>query len=352
MPHPDAAWLCHSYRGPRYACQLFVSLTNTDAATTSCPPRCASSPPVVLQGIAPYNPEALGFSDRLPPLPPPPQQQWEGGGGEEGGRMGPRRRRMLQELEQQRAHEAAQAAWQPWSSTAVYSVADVAPLRWLQHVMAGAPPPAPSPRREAAAGEGQQQQEDAGASEAAAGGEPAAALQEEGGGAAAAGEQPANQQQQQQQPDPPGQQQPDQPAGAGAPGAAEQEGEGDELSSDNDMQDRPSKCAAAAAGALLSPALDAAAGRCLQCRASACSASLLAVPCLGQRLCVDACWTSFEMLLRIVAMPLLLRCRRRKRRQRQPLQHALWAALPPRAAAVVADVQPLLEPALLPKVRP
>ena len=85
------------------------------------------------------------------------------------------------------------------------------------------------------------------------------------------------------------------------------------------------------------PLLDAAADRCF----SACSVLPRAMP---------LCDRMLGMLP--VMVPLLLHCRRRKRRQRQALHHAQWAALPPRAAAAVADVQPLLEPALLPKVLP
>lgn len=48
-------------------------------------------------------------------------------------------------------------------------------------------------------------------------------------------------------------------------------------------------------------------------------------------------------------------CRRRRRRKKATLgsllvPHPLWKALPPAAAAAVADVAPLLEPALVPRV--
>lgn len=46
------------------------------------------------------------------------------------------------------------------------------------------------------------------------------------------------------------------------------------------------------------------------------------------------------------------RAKRSKKKLHVPLMHnPLWSKLPPAAATVVADVQPLLEPMLLPKVR-
>jgi hypothetical protein len=85
-----------------------------------------------LQGIAPYNPEALGVSDRLPPLAPADDEQLDS----------PRRRTLAErQRSEQRRLEAAQATWRPWSDTPVLTVADVAPLRWMAHVAAGAPLP-------------------------------------------------------------------------------------------------------------------------------------------------------------------------------------------------------------------
>ena len=174
------------------------------------------------QGIAPYNPEALGCSDKLPPLLPPPEA-----------RHGRRGRLRAEHQERKRLAEA-QAVWQPWSAGLVFSVADVAPLRWLNHVVTGAEAP-PRQRRlrgeQAAAGQvGQQQQQqpgaEGGAQQAAGGGQQAGTAQQqqqqaEAGGsgdtAAAAGE----------------------AGGAQPPASSEQqggEGDGVDSSSDEDLQ--------------------------------------------------------------------------------------------------------------------
>ena len=179
-------------------------------------PVAATSP----QGIAPYNPDALGVSERLPPLPEP---------AEDGGR-----RRQSRTQRDQQARErlnSAQAAWRPWSNSAVYTVADVAPLRWMQHVMDGVPlQPAPHARLGAGDAVPQGQQE------------PCAGV----AGVAGAAELPASQQQgrgQEQQPPNGQQQQLAEASGSGSefgqqqeqapPGQAEGE---DEISSDEDMQ--------------------------------------------------------------------------------------------------------------------
>ncbi len=192
------------------------------------------------QGIAPYNPEALGCSDKLPPLLPQPEQ-----------RHGRRGRLRAEHQERKRLAEA-QAVWQPWSAGLVFSVADVAPLRWLNHVVTGAeaPPRQRRPHGEpAAAGrEGQQGQQhqhqhqhqqqpgaEGGAEQAAGGGQQAGTEQQPG----------ADQQQQQQQQQAEAGGSGDTAAAAGEAGGAQPpasseqqggEGEGLDSSSDEDLQ--------------------------------------------------------------------------------------------------------------------
>ncbi|KAI3433354.1 hypothetical protein D9Q98_003172 [Chlorella vulgaris] len=208
------------------------------------------------QGIAPYNPDALGFSDRLPPLPEGQPDE----GGDVQRRRG-RQSRLQRELEDRRRLDASQAAWRPWSNSSVFSVADVAPLRWMNHVTAGVPL---QPQLQLQDQPQSQQQQRA------------------CGGAASSPQQeqhPPNSQQQQQGPG----------LTAGPPtslGQLPAGGRADAASSEEDDED---------------------------VRAA-------------------------------------MRAKRSKKKLHVPLMHnPLWSKLPPAAATVVADVQPLLEPMLLPK---
>ncbi|KAL4853586.1 Ankyrin repeat [Chlorella vulgaris] len=208
------------------------------------------------QGIAPYNPDALGFSDRLPPLPEGQPDE----GGDVQRRRG-RQSRLQRELEDRRRLDASQAAWRPWSNSGVFSVADVAPLRWMNHVTAGVPLQA------------QLQLQD----------QPQSLQQRACGGAA------SSPQQEQHPPNSQQQQQPGSGLTAGPHtglGQLPAGGRADGASNEDDDED---------------------------VRAA-------------------------------------MRAKRSKKKLHVPLMHnPLWSKLPPAAATVVADVQPLLEPMLLPK---
>jgi hypothetical protein len=262
------------------------------------------------QSIAPYNPEALGFSDRLPPLPTEDS--------DDAARRRRRQSRMQCELEARQQLDAAQAAWQPWSSTAVFSVADVAPLRWMQHVVDGVPlPPGDVP---------QQRQPGVGGGE----GAPHQALATRCGGVAST---PARQQlteQEQQQPNA----QALRPAGAGNSGLQGGPGSQEEDSSDeDDVREAEARAARWA-------------GRSRRLRLGA--RWLLCCPVFG-----NAARPQGQACPRCPpGSGLRRRPRRSKKKKYVPLmQHPVWSALPPPAAAVVADVHPLLEPLLVPRVR-
>ena len=185
-----------------------------------------------------------------------------------------------------------QAAWKPWSASAVHTVADVAPLRWLQHVVAAVPLPA------------EQQQQ---------------------------AEQQAQQQQQQQQVQQERQQQQEQREETSSAARDAAQAGGEPTSSRQPAHDGGSSS-------------DEEVPRCVRAHDLPFAINLS----FGSLLkCLHWCVACLPRPIRPCA------CRRNRRRHRQwvpPSHHRLWQGLPPAAAAAVADVQPILEPALVPKV--
>lgn len=83
-----------------------------------------------------------------------------------------RRAAWRREEAERRALEQAQEVWRPWSAEPVHTVADVAPLRWLQHVLDATADPSASGATGAATDAEQQQGEQEQRPEALAGPEP------------------------------------------------------------------------------------------------------------------------------------------------------------------------------------
>lgn len=156
--------------------------------------------------------------------------------------MGKVARQLAEAAAEKRRLDSSQAAWKPWSSGPVFSVADVAPLRWLQHVVDAVQPPAAGAAGAQGAGRRRKQQRQAQQGEQQGEGEPGAAGDLE--------DDPAYQ-----------------PTAADEEAAAAAE-ESDELSSDLDMQDHQRTGWVAGA----------AVWRLLVCSVSPCCASALPCP--------------------------------------------------------------------------